>query len=88
VIRDERFPLNSGDSFNVYSNQLTGISGTFNGFVIPGRYEIAKVSGVSDDVLHIERIDRPATAYWIVSADQLRAILGNPWSDYARKAGP
>ena len=80
VVRCDEFPLEVGDSFEVFSCQLHGQSDCYAGLIVPARYQIVEAD-VSSVKIKRERSD----SIFHSSAYLTRAILGG-WSQYKKSS--
>ena len=78
TIRCEDYPLETGDSFEVFSCQIYGQSPDYCGLIVPARYTIIEAD--ENSVL----IKRPKSeSLYRVNGLSVRAILGE-WSEYKK----
>ena len=78
TIRCEKYPLEVGDSFDVFSCQLYGQSPDYCGLIVPARYTIIEADENS------ALIKRPKSeSLYRVNGVSIRAILGE-WSEYKK----
>lgn len=78
TVRCDDYPLNIGDSFEVFSCQIHGQSDDYTGLIVPARYEILEADENSI------KIKRPLSdSIFHANAYSVRAILGG-WSQYKK----
>ena len=85
TIRSGKYPLAVGDSFQLHSNQVQGVSGGAAHYLMPGRYEIVELTNNATTAVMVKITGAPAV--WVAEVRQIFAILTVAYSGYAVGAG-
>ena len=73
TIRSGKYPLAVGDSFQLHSNQVQGVSGGAAHYLMPGRYEIVELTNNATTAVMVKITGAPAV--WVAEVRQIFAIL-------------